>query len=369
VWSGKTSSSTISVDAIDVGVEVNDRQRANALIGWIILMCLSLTACDIGKESREVTPLTGSVMGTQYLIKVIDLPEDLTLVRLDEDVNRLLQGVDAKMSTYRDDSELSRFNAAKTTEWVPVSDELIDVVDHARQVSELTDGAFDITVGPLVNLWGFGPDQRPDRVPTDKQIATAKTRLGYQQVHTRRQPPALKKDRDDIYLDLSALAKGYAVDQVADYLEKLGITDYMVEVGGELRLKGRNENGTPWRIAVERPTPGDRDVYSIMELEDMGVATSGDYRNYFEQDGKRYSHTIDPRTGRPIDHTLASITVIADTSMHADALATALMVVGPDEGDRLAKQHGIAAYFIVKSSEGFDANATRPFEQFLVSNN
>ena len=348
---------------------MNDREQARAFSFSLLLTCLLMAACDIGKESREVTPLTGSVMGTQYLVKVIDLPEHMALVRVDEDVNRLLRDVDAKMSTYRDDSELSRFNAAKSTEWIPVSNEMVDVVEHALQVSQLSDGAFDITVGPLVNLWGFGPDQRPDRVPTDEQIAAAKAQLGYQHVHTRRQPPALKKDRDDIYLDLSALAKGYAVDQVADYLENLGITDYMVEVGGELRLKGRNENGTPWRIAVERPTPGDRDVYSIMQLEDMGVATSGDYRNYFEQDGQRYSHTIDPRTGRPIDHRLASVTVIADSSMYADALATALLVVGPDEGDELAQQHGIAAYFIVKSSEGFDANATRPFEQFLVSTN
>lgn len=348
-------------------VEAKLGRQADALFGWLLLMSLSLTACDIGKESREVTPLTGSVMGTHYLIKIVDLPEQLTLVSLDEDVNRLLRDIDAKMSTYREDSELSRFNAAKSTEWISVSDEIVDVVEHALQVSTLSDGAFDITVGPLVNLWGFGPDQRPDRVPSEKQLATAKARIGYQHVHTRRQPPALKKDRDDIYLDLSALAKGYAVDQVADYLENLGVTDYMVEVGGELRLKGRNENGTPWRIAVERPTPGDRDVYSIMQLEDMGVATSGDYRNYFEQDGQRYSHTIDPRIGRPIDHRLASVTVIADSSMHADALATALLVVGPDEGDKLAQQHGIAAYFIVKSSDGFDANATHPFEQFLVS--
>jgi thiamine biosynthesis lipoprotein len=342
-------------------------RQANVLFGWLLLMCLSLTACDFGKESREVTPLIGSVMGTQYLVKIIDLPEDLALVRLDEDVNRLLRDVDVMMSTYREDSELSRFNAAKTTEWVPVSDEMVDVVEHALQVSELTDGAFDITVGPLVNLWGFGPDQRPDRVPTDEQIAAAKSRLGYQHVHTRRQPPALKKDRGNIYLDLSALAKGYAVDRVADYLGQLGITDYMVEVGGELRLKGRNENGTPWRIAVERPTPGTRDVYSVMQLESMGVATSGDYRNYFEEEGQRYSHTIDPRSGKPIDHALASVTVIADSSMYADAMATALMVVGPDDGEKLARQHGIAAYFIIKSSDGFDANATRPFEQFLVS--
>jgi len=346
---------------------VNNRLQANALVAVLLLMCLSVTACDREAESREVTPLIGAIMGTEFLIKVIDLPEGLALVRLDEDVNRLLRDIDARMSTYREDSELSRFNAAKTTEWFPVSYDMIEVIDHALQVSQMTDGAFDITVGPLVNLWGFGPDQHPDRVPTAERIESEMARVGYQYIHLREDPPALKKDREDIYLDLSALAKGYAVDRVADYLEGLGITDYMVEVGGELRLKGHNERGTPWRIAVERPSPGMRDIFSVMQLDDMAVATSGDYRNYFEQDGQRYSHTIDPRNGRPIDHRLASVTVIAESSMHADALATALMVAGPEKGGRLAEQHGMAAYFIIKSAEGFDADATEAFKQYLVS--
>lgn len=346
---------------------MNNRFRANALVAVLLLMCLSVTACDREAKSRKVTPLIGSIMGTEFLIKVVDLTDKLTLVRLDEDVNRLLQDIDAKMSTYREDSELSRFNAAKTTEWFSVSYDMIEVVDYALQVSQMTDGAFDITVGPLVNLWGFGPDQHPDRVPTAERIKSEMARVDYQYVHFREDPPALKKDREDIYLDLSALAKGYAVDRVADFLEGLGITDYMVEVGGELRLKGHNERGTPWRIAVERPSPEMRDIFSVMQLDDMGVATSGDYRNYFEQGGQRYSHTIDPRNGRPIDHRLASVTVIDESSMHADALATALMVAGPEKGGRLAEQHSMAAYFIIKSTDGFDVNVTEAFKQYLVS--
>lgn len=335
----------------------------------LFLLCLCVTACDRGAGNGEVSHFTGSVMGTWYMVKVVDLPHDLTAARIDKEIARLLQDVDARMSTYRSDSELSRFNAAKTTQWFPVSDDMLSVVAEALQVSKTTNGAFDITVGPLVNLWGFGPEQHPDRVPEERQIQSEMKRVGYQHVHIRKAPPALRKDLEEIYIDLSALAKGYAVDKVADHLESLGVTDYMVEVGGELRLKGHNATGTPWKIAVERPSPGIRDIYSIMLVEDKGVATSGDYRNYFEKDGRRYSHTIDPRTGRPIDHRLVSITVIADTSMHADAMATALMVAGPDEGGRLAARHEIAAYFIVKSADGLSAKATESFEKYLVSSN
>lgn len=360
------SSSTTLGKSIAACDEVSDRKLAINFLAVMLLILMFVTACDRGQESHEVTPLTGSVMGTWYLVKIIDLPEDLTLQGLDNDITRLLQDVDAKMSTYREDSELSRFNAAKTTGWFPVSDDMIEVVDQALQVSNMTNGAFDITVGPLVNLWGFGPEQRPDRVPTAEQIRAEMARVGYQRVHVRKAPPALRKDQQDIYLDLSALAKGYGVDRVADYLASLGITDYMVEIGGELRLKGHNERGTPWRIAVEKPTPGGREVLSVMQLQNKGVATSGDYRNYFEQDGQRYSHTIDPRSGRPIDHGLASVTVIAETSMYADAMATALMVTGPDEGSRLARQYGLAAYFIVKTEDGFSANGTAAFQPYLA---
>ena len=333
----------------------------------LYLLCLFVTACS--NKNHELIPLTGAVMGTYYMVEVVDPPEGLTLMGLDEDISRLLHDVDARMSTYRTDSELSRFNAAQSTEWFPVSSDLIEVIDQALQVSRDTDGAFDVTIGPLVNLWGFGPELQADRVPTEQQIRSALARVGYQHVQIREQPPAIRKGIESVYIDLSALAKGYAVDRVAEHLERLGIKNYMVEVGGELRLKGHNERGTPWKIAVEKPTPGERDIYGVMQLENHGVATSGDYRNYFEKDGQRYSHTIDPRTGRSIDHSLASVTVIADTSMYADAFATALMVAGPVDGLKLAQEQDIAAYFIIKSGDEFTATATEPFQRHLLPDN
>lgn len=329
-------------------------------------LCLFVAACS--KESHEVTPLSGAVMGTYYLVKVVDRPKELRLRELEENIDQLLHDVDARMSTYRADSELSRFNTVKSTEWVPASSDLIEVIDQALEVSRNTNGAFDITVGPLVNLWGFGPEIKADQVPSEQQIQAEMARVGYRHVHVRRNPPAVRKDVETVYLDLSALAKGYAVDRVADYLERLGISNYMVEVGGELRLKGHSERGTPWKIALEKPTPGEREIYEVVQLDKQGVATSGDYRNYFEKDGQRYSHTIDPRSGRSIDHRLASVTVVAETSMYADAMATALMVAGPDAGLKLAQEQDIAAYFIIKSGDGFTATATDPFQKYMLPN-
>jgi thiamine biosynthesis lipoprotein len=335
----------------------------SARIGLLIL-CVLGVACE--RDDARMRQFSGSTMGTFYSVKVMDLPAGLRHEALDRDIDRLLGEVDSMMSTYRDDSQLSRFNAADSTDWFPVSPETVEVVNEALEVSRMTQGAFDITVGPLVNLWGFGPGAHEDRIPSDQAIADLMVYVGYRHLYARNQPPALRKTLPGIYIDLSAVAKGYAVDKVARHLESLGVVDYMVEVGGELRLKGNNAQGRPWRIAIERPMAQGRAIYRVIAVRDKGVATSGDYRNYFEVNGKRFSHTIDPRTGRPIDHRLASVTVIADSAMHADALATALMVIGTEAGYELAQRHGLAAYFISKLQGGFSARATSMFAKYLV---
>ncbi|MCP4407824.1 MAG: FAD:protein FMN transferase [Gammaproteobacteria bacterium] len=311
---------------------------------------------------------SGSAMGTQYTVKVVELPAAVLPTALGEDIVRLLGEVDTKMSTYRSDSELSRFNDARSTQWIPVSQEMITVVDEALRVSTMTQGAFDITVGPLVDIWGFGPTLRPERIPAKLEIDSELARVGFRHVHTRENPPALKKDLEEIYIDLSAIAKGYAVDKVADHLDGLEISNYMIEVGGELRLKGYNTHRIPWKIAVERPAPEVRAIHSVIQPGDKGVATSGDYRNYFEQEGKRYSHTIDPRSGLPIDHSLASVTVIADTAMYADAMATAFMVIGSTEGYSLAQRNNLAVFFVSKSATGFTEQATPAFSRYFLAN-
>jgi len=310
--------------------------------------------------------LSGPTMGTYYSVKVVRPPPGLTREGLQQGVDGVLQGVNRQISTYDPESELSRFNRSSSTEWVEVSPGLLGVVAEGQRTSGLSEGAFDITVGPLVNLWGFGPDPKTDRVPADQAIEQARQRVDYQRLWSRAEPPALRKERADLYLDLSALGEGYGADRVAEYLIGRGATDFMVAVAGAIRVQGHNAKGSPWAIAIEEPTPGKRAVQRIIQITGEGLSTSGDYRNYFEQDGKRYSHEIDPRTGRPIEHRLASVTVVSASAMRADALATALMVLGEERGVALAEAQGLAALFIVRTAEGFREQSSRAFGRYLA---
>ncbi len=306
-------------------------------------------------------------MGTTYHVSIVNPPVSINNTDVEDEIIARLEKVNSQMSTYRADSDLSRFNYSTATNWVPVPGELHTVVDAAKQVTSLTGGAFDVTVGPLVNLWGFGPGTEGDRVPGTKEIQRVRQRVGDRHLATRSSPPALRKDRPDVYVDLSAIAKGYAVDVLASYLEDLGITNYLVEIGGEVRTGGFNRHGQPWQIAVEQPVTGRRVIHRIIDLSDLAMATSGDYRNYFEKDGQRYSHTIDPRTGSPVRHYLASVTVVADSTMFADAMATALTVLGPDAGYVLAEGEGIAALFLVRDGDVFVEKFTSSFNRESTS--
>ena len=305
-------------------------------------------------------------MGTTYTVKVRPVPTSIELDELHANIEHILAEVNSTMSTYDPGSELSRLNRNPSTDWVDISDGLLVVLQAALVTSELTGGVFDVTVGPLVNLWGFGPDMKEDDVPSDAAIADAMVRTGYRRIHLRDSPPAVKKERSDIYIDLSAIAKGYAVDRVADYLGSLGIANYLVEIGGELRGKGLNPEDKPWSIAIEKPVPGERTVERVIHITDQGMATSGNYRNFFEKDGRRYAHIIDPRTGKPIAHELASVSVVSDSCMNADAMATALLALGPEAGFALAEQQGLAVFFITIETNEFREKYTLAFEPYLV---
>jgi len=265
------------------------------------------------------------------------------------------------MSTYIDDSELSKINQNQTGEWIAVSKSLYQVLKQADNISSLSHGAFDITVGPLVNLWGFGPKGLSFIAPEEETIKQQLLTTGFKNLLFDDENNKIKKQLPELYLDLSAIAKGYAVDKVGLLLDSKGIAGYMIEIGGELRLKGLNIKKKPWRIAVEKPTADQRMIQKVLPLTDISLATSGDYRNFFEVEGVRFSHTIDPRTGKPITHKLASITILSDTTMKADALATALMVLGAEQGYQLAEKENIAALFIIKTKEGFIEKATTSF--------
>ncbi|MFZ1643097.1 MAG: FAD:protein FMN transferase [Candidatus Contendobacter sp.] len=333
----------------------------------LLLALLALVACEKSQPDPTVR-IAGSTMGTSYDLQLVPAPGQTVPAKFKAQADELLARINRQMSTYDPNSELSRFNRNSSTDWVAVSPELQQVVAEALRISELSGGAFDITVGPLVNLWGFGPEPRRDQVPSDAAIAQARERVGYWLLQTREQPPALKKDRADLYVDLSALAKGYGVDQLAALAEASGINNYLVSISGDLRAKGHNGKGQPWIVAIERPVPGQRSVERLIRIDGHGVSTAGDYRNFFEQNGQRYSHIINPRTGRPVLQKLASVTVISNLDMQADATDTALMAAGPDFGFQLATDHHLAALFILIDPDGnsFQERYTPEFEPFLL---
>ena len=334
------------------------------LVSIVLSGVLLLAAC--GEDRDDTIVITGPTMGTTYAVKLAVAGAGVDAGTLQAQIDSLLERIDGQMSTWRADSELSRFNSSRNSGWFPVSAETAYVVEAAAAISALSHGAFDVTVGPIVNLWGFGPERREAGPPSEQQIQATMARVGYRYLAVRASPSALRKQRPDVYVDLSAIAKGFAVDEVARLLDEQHIQSYLVEIGGELRARGSKADGTPWKVAIEQPRPGERAVQSIVALRDHAIATSGDYRNYVEKDGKRYSHTINPRTGRPIVHGLASVSVITASAMRADALATAIMVMGPEEGYRLAVDEALAAQLIIRSEDQHRVMATPQFERFLL---
>ncbi len=300
-------------------------------------------------------------MGTSWSMKVAAPPAGVHRAGLGEKVARRIEAIEQSMSTYRPDSELSRFNASASANWFGVSAELCFVVDSALAFSRRSGGAFDVTVGPLVDLWGFGPDEPVATPPDPARIEAAQEDVGYAKLAADCERPALRKSVPGVRIDLSAIAKGYAVDAVTDLLDAHGLSDYLVEIGGEVRARGRNASGKPWSVGIEAPDRNARKVQGVVRLPDMAMATSGDYRNYFEYDGVFYSHTIDPRTGAPVQHALVEVSVVAATAMDADAWATALLVMGTADGKRLADELGLAVLFQERRPEGIRVQATAEF--------
>jgi thiamine biosynthesis lipoprotein len=336
----------------------------------VALLCLAIEWMSCGRPLTGPRTYTfqGETMGTFYTVKVVidGEPSDETLKEIEARIKAELDEVNAKMSHYRVDSELSRFNQWKETTPFAVSKETFDVFREAVEIARLTSGAFDITVAPLVNAWGFGPSGRPEVIPSDEEITSLLQQVGYEKLHLDPENSSIQKSVPGLQCDLSAIAKGYGVDRVAEALDGVGMTDYMVEVGGEVRTRGENDREQAWRIGIERPVAEGRVIQEVISLSDWALATSGDYRNYYEVDGVRYSHMIDPRTGRPIAHRLASVTIVDRRCMRADGLATALSVLGPDEGYKLAVEQDLAALLMVKNDEGgFEELATPGFERLL----
>ena len=323
---------------------------------------ISLVGC--GEDAAQgLLSFAGQTMGTTYSVKLAEAPAGLDREAAAQAFAGILETVNRQMSTYRPESELSRFNGAAAGAWLPVSADTRTVVAEALRVARLSGGAFDPTVGPAVDLWGFGAAGEGQEVPAPDQVAAAREAIGFAKVEVRNDPAQLAKQRNGVRLDLSGVAKGFAVDKLAAYLDTQGVTDYLVEVGGELRASGRGPEGRPWRIGIEKPTLAPGDLQRIVDLERGGLATSGNYRIFFEQDGRRYTHIVNPRSGRPVEHDLASATVVADSTMEADALSTSLLVLGPEAGMALAVEQDIAAVFVTGRSGAFSEMVSPAFER------
>lgn len=334
-----------------------------------LLICgfflLTLPAGCQQEITDKTLHLSGQTMGTTWSVAMLPGHEGSDPVVLKQRLQTRLDQINRLMSTYDPQSELSRFNDQTSTAWFALSEETAQVIELSLAISRLTGGAFDISVGPLVELWGFGATARGEKIPSEDQVRERMTLIGYENIRLRRTPPAVSKQIPGLRIDLSAVAKGYAVDALTEILEQQGISNYMVEIGGELQLSGHRADGAPWKIAIEKPLEGVREVATIFPLTNTALATSGNYRNFYQEDGQRYAHTLDPVSGKPVRHKLASVTVLDQSCARADALATALMVLGEVKGRQLCEKNQIAAYFLIHDNTSTEVYASPAFQVFV----
>jgi thiamine biosynthesis lipoprotein len=317
--------------------------------GFTFLLII-LAGC---RFQREVL-MDGNTMGTTYHIKVVAGYFD-PISGLKEKIDRRLQEINASMSTYEADSEISRFNSIRNTEErFAVSEDFFKVISAAENLYRLTNGAWDGTIKPLVDLWGFGNPSAQKKLPLKEQIdrLLADVGFGYLEIRDSRH---IRKGKSTLSLDLNSIAKGYAVDRIAAVIRANGFENFLVEIGGEVYASGTRKDRQPWRVGINRPlkdAPANQ-VYRVVTLHNLALATSGDYRNFFEIEGRSYSHVLDPRTGSPVRDAVVSASVVAETCMFADGLATALMVMGPDKGLELVERlDNVEAMIVIQQADG-----------------
>jgi thiamine biosynthesis lipoprotein len=338
-------------------------ERFKSTISLVFLSLLVISGCW-KDQSSEIVTFRGSSMGTTYSVKLFSLPPETDSEKLHQEIKEVLGAIDRLMSTHSSSSELSAFNKYRQTDWFSVSPLTLRVVDKGLEMSRRSEGTFDLTVGKLVDIWGFGKGIRDDKLPSDDSIRRILKEIGYEKIQIDARRLRIRKGDPNIAIDLSAVAKGFAVDEVANRLEENQIVNYLVEVGGEIRVGGSKQNSAPWVIAIEQPIVGKRAIYKTLSIGRNGMATSGDYRNFFTKEGKRYSHVIDPKTGYPITHQTGSVTVIHPSCAMADAWATALLVMGREKGYRMAAKNNLAVLFVYRTENGFQDQGTPEFLTF-----
>ena len=331
------------------------------LLNWrqcgLLSLIITLAGCGNGDSLES---FSGPTMGSTYSIKYVRHAGLPALKDVQPEVEKILADVDQQMSTYRSDSDIERFNDLPANHCQKMPEPVLKLIRVGEQLSEQSEGSYDLTVEPLLNLWGFGPQARQEKTPTAEALAEVRQRVGYQ--HLRIDRDQLCKDAA-VEVDFNSIAAGYAVDSIAAKLDAMGIHNYLAEATGELKATGRKLDGSSWRIALEEPRDDQQIAQKVIVVDGFGVSTSGDYRNYFQQDGRRYSHTFDARTGAPVLHTLASVTVIHPSALMADGLSTLLLILGPERGWDYAQAHDIGAFFVIRADTGFVTRTNQAFER------
>lgn len=329
----------------------------------LVVLLWALIGCEPTDKSVR---LEGSIFGTSW--SLVYVPEEVSPESsvIEASVLEAFEVVDSTMNTYVPDTALSRFNQMPVGEVIEMGWDFAYLVSEAQRITRLSDGAYDVTVGPLLDLWGFGP-QGPKLYPSEQEVEAAKAVTGWSLIAWNPTNRLLSKRQSGVEIELSSIAKGYAVDLGADALDELGIENFLLEVGGEMQARGVSPRGDHWRVAIERPEMARSGVQAALSVTDVGIATSGDYRNYFEVDGVRYSHLIDPRTGYPIRHDLVSVTVIHPSTAIADAWATAMAVMGSEASLALAEARHMAIYVIRRSGDTLSSQWSSEFDRYLES--
>lgn len=317
---------------------------------WIPFLIIIVTSIIYARK-KSMGVIEGQTMGTTYTVKFVYTGSGPDLNIIQKAIDEKLQDINRQMSTYIEDSEISRFNRLPVThEWMNISKEFYEVLLLSKEVYEKSEGYFDPTLGPAINAWGFGEDGTWNVIPSEAKLKNISESVGFEKIEISPTKWAIRKHAQDVKINLSAVAKGYAVDKVSEFLSSIGTRDYMVEIGGEIRVSGTKTEGLPWKIALEKPLPTGSEIQKIISLSDMATASSGDYRNYFEKDGVRYSHIISSTTLKPVTHKLASVTVFNKSCATADAWATAILAAGPEKGQYLAEKWNLSVYFIEKNT-------------------
>ncbi|WAB99685.1 FAD:protein FMN transferase [Pseudomonas putida] len=325
----------------------------------LLFILMLLTACNQGPTLER---LGGPAMGSSYSIQYVREAGGPAPVQVQAAVETILQDIDQHYSTYRGDSAVSQFNQLPANQCLALPSDMLELVAFGQHLAEQTDGAFDLTVEPLLDLWGFGPQARHEQVPEAQALAAARLRVGYQ--HLRVEGQVLCKDAP-VQLDFNSIAAGHAVDLIAARLRAMGIASFIAEVTGELKAVGRKPDGSLWRIALELPREDRQIARQVIPVDGLGVSTSGDYRHYFEQNGRRYSHTFDARLGRPVAHDLAAVTVLDASALQADGYSTLLLILGPERGWDFAIAHDLAAVLVTRAEGGFVSRATPAYQRAL----